>query len=192
MPPRAPRCSVDVPLRGIRRATEALSGERRRKPHNLIRGGPCASGTPAALWMFPCAEYAARQKLCLANAGENRRIQFEVGLAPSSTPAALWMFPCAEYAARQKLCPAHAGENRRIKFEVALPPRAPPLLCGCSPARNTPRGRRNARPGANGSGADAAYFIRRGTAAGTRAGCSSPPRTAKGRRRERACPCRSR
>ena len=38
----------------------------------------------------------------------------------------------------------------------------------------------------------AACFIRRGTAAGTRAGCSSPPRTAKRRRRERACPCRSR
>ena len=64
---------------------------------------------PAALWMFPCAEYAARQKLCPANAGENRRIRFEVGLAPSSTPAALWMFPCAEYEARQKLCPAHCA-----------------------------------------------------------------------------------
>ena len=42
------------------------------------------------------------------------------------------------------------------------------------------------------SGAGAAYFIRRGTAAGTRAGCSSLPRTAKRHRRERACPCRSR
>ena len=38
----------------------------------------------------------------------------------------------------------------------------------------------------------AACFIRHGTADGTRAGCSSPPRTAKRRRRERACPCRSR
>ena len=42
------------------------------------------------------------------------------------------------------------------------------------------------------SGAGAAYFIRRETAAGTRAGCSSLPRTAKRHRRERACPCRSR
>ena len=79
------------------------------------------------------------------------------------------------------------SDSRRV-----LPTRAPPLLCGCFLVRNTPRGRRNARPGANGPGAGAAYFIRRGTAAGTRAGCSSPPRTAKRRRRERDCPCRSR
>ena len=82
------------------------------KPHDLIRGGSCTSGTPAALWMFPCVEYGARQK--------------------------------------------------------KRPPRSQRLRGGCC------------------------YFIRRGTAAGTRAGCSSPPRTAKRRRRERACPCRSR
>ena len=47
-------------------------------------------------------------------------------------------------------------------------------------------------PQSRGSGAGTVCLIRRETAAGTRAGCSSPPRTAKRHRRERACPCRSR
>ncbi len=47
-------------------------------------------------------------------------------------------------------------------------------------------------PQSQDSGAGTVCLIRRETAAGTRAGCSSPPRTAKRRRRERACPCRSR
>lgn len=90
------------------------------------------------------------------------------------------------FSAAKQLKTARSDSRR------ALLPRAPPLLCGRSLARNTKHGKRNARPGVNGSGAGAACFIRHGTAAGTRAGCSSPPRTAKRRRRERACPCRSR
>ena len=108
-----PRCSVDVPLWwNTERGKSFVRRIAPEKPHNPIRGGPCTSGTPAALWMFPCAEYGARQK--------------------------------------------------------KRPPRSQRLRGGCF------------------------YFIRRGTAAGTRAGCSSPLCTAKRRRRERACPCRSR
>ena len=106
-----PRCSVDVSLRGIRRAAEALSGTRRRKPHDPIRGGSCPLERPCC-----------------------------------------FIVACMEWEARQKKRP----------------------------------------PQSRGSGAGTVCLIRRGTAAGTRAGCSSPPRTAKRRRRERACPCRSR
>ena len=152
-PLERPRCSVDVPLCGIRSAAKALFGTlRRRKPQNPIRGGPCTSGTPAALWMFPCVEYGARQKLCSAHcAGENRRIQFEAGLAPRAPRPSVVIFLCGTGSAA---------------IETPAPePTAPGRGC---------------------------YFIRRGTAAGTRAGCSSLLRTAKRRRRERACPCRSR
>ena len=72
----------------------------------------------------------------------------------------------------------------------ALPPRAPPLLSSCLHGMEARQKKR--LPRSLNSGASAAYFIRRETAAGTRAGCSSLPRTAKRHRRERACPCRSR
>lgn len=81
-------------------------------------------------------------------------------------------------------------KTARSNSRWALPPRAPRcFLVACMEweARQKKRPPRSLN-----SGAGAAYFIRRETAAGTRAGCSSLPRTAKRHRRERACPCRSR
>ena len=57
-----PRCSVDVPLCGIRSAAEALFDTlRRRKPQNPIRGGSCPLGRRAPLSSFSCVEQEARQ-----------------------------------------------------------------------------------------------------------------------------------
>ena len=191
------RAASPVPVTaGSPRSQQLRGGFLRRMPEKTAesnsRWALPPSSTPAALWMFPCAEYAARQKLCPAHAGENRTIRFEVGLAPSSAPTALWIFPCAEYAARQKLCPAHAGENRRIQFEVGLAPSSTPAALWMFPCVEQEARQKKRPPQSRGSGAGTVCLIRRETAAGTRAGCSSPPRTAKRHRRERACPCRSR
>ena len=184
--------------------------------------------------MFPCAEYRVRQKLCSAHcAGENRRIQFEAGLAPRALPL---LCGCslvrntergrsfvrhiapektAESDLRRVLHLGHSccsvdvplcgirsaaealfGTLRRRKPQnpirggpCPLGHRAPLSSFSCveqeaRQKKHPPRSQR-LRGGC-------CYFIRRGTAAGTRAGCSSPLRTAKRRRRERACPCRSR
>lgn len=56
-----PRCSVDVPLRGIRSAAEAFSGECRRKPHNPIRGGPYPLER-SRCFLVACMEWETRQK----------------------------------------------------------------------------------------------------------------------------------
>ena len=104
--------------------------------------------------MFPCAEYGARQKLCSAHcAGENRRIQFEAGLAPRSLPLL-----CG--------CSLVWNTERGKSFVRRIAPEKPqnqirggPCTSGTAPlcrhffVWNRKRGNSNARPGANGSGA---------------------------------------
>ena len=91
-----PRCHVRVaspipvtagPPRS-QRLRGGFSGTLRLKNRRIqFEAGLAPSSAPAALWMFPCAEYGVRQKLCSAHcAGENRRIQFEAGLAPRALP----------------------------------------------------------------------------------------------------------
>ena len=140
-----------------------------------------------------CGIRSAAIDLPGANESEKPQDQIRGGPCPLERPRCSEDVPlCGIRSAAIDLPDAKASENRRIKFEAGLPPRAPPLLRRRSLARNTECGKRNARPGAIGSGAGTVCLIRRGTAAGTRVGCSSPPRTAKRRRRERVCPCRSR
>ena len=164
-PLERPRCSVDVPLWwNTKRGKSFVRRKVPEKPHNLIRGGPCPL--------------------------EHPRCSVDVPL-------------CGIRSAAKALFGALRLKNRRIQFEAGLAPRALPLLCGCSLVWNTERGKSFIRRIAP----EKPHNLIRGGSCplGRRAPLSSfscveygarqkqrPPRTAKRRRRERACPCRSR
>ena len=170
------------------------------KPHNPIRGGPCPLEHPRCSVDVPlCRIRSAAEALfgTLRRRKPHNLIRGES--CPLEHPRCSVDVPlCGIRSAAEAFFGALRLKNRRIQFEAGLAPLAPCpsvvisrpsvviFLCGTgSAAIETPA----PEPTAPGRGC---YFIRRGTAAGTRAGCSSPLRTAKRRRRERACPCRSR
>ena len=192
LPPRAPpRCSVDVPLCGIRSAAEALSGARRRKPHDPIRGGPCTSGTPrCSVDVSLCGIRRAAEALSDARRRKPHD-PIRGGPCPLEHPRCSVDVPlCGIRSAAEAL----SGECRR---KPQNPIRGGPCplerpCCFIVACMEWEARQKKRPPQSRGSGAGTVCLIRRETAAGTRAGCSSPPRTAKRHRRERACPCRSR
>ncbi len=168
---------------------------RRFAPENHIiqfEVGLAPSSTPAALWMFPCVEYGARQKLCSAHcAGENRRIQFEAGLASRALPLLCGCFLVRNTPRGRSFVRRIAPEKPHNLIRGGPCPLEHPR-CFIVACMEWEAQQKKRPPQSRGSGAGTVCLIRRETAAGTRAGCSSPPRTAKRHRRERACPCRSR